>query len=82
MLPRIEDGRRFIHRARAGLTGPSPDGHMLALHIDGRGGTSHMVVALLWPTPAVALSDRPHSLILCGEGSLFDTSGWGVFGLR
>ena len=74
-MQHVDEARRFLARARAGLAGPGAGGHMLALHVDGRGGTSHLVVCLLWPTPPIALADRPHSLVLCGDAGLYADLG-------
>jgi hypothetical protein len=78
----LAPGRRFLERARAGITGPSPGGHMLALFVDARGGGKQLVVALLWVTPVQYGVDRPPALILCGTTHIFDESGWGAFGMR
>jgi len=46
----LEEGRLFIERARAGLSGVSEGGRMLSLYIDGKQGPT-MVLFLLWMTP-------------------------------
>ena len=59
----LEEGRRFAARARAGLTGASEGGRMLALHVDGKQGST-MVLFLLWLTPDFVPVPREPSLIL------------------
>jgi hypothetical protein len=59
----LDEGRRFVVRARAGLSGVSDGGRMLALHIDGKQGAT-MVIFLIWLLPDFVPVQREPSLIL------------------
>lgn len=59
----VDEGRRFVVRARAGLGGVSDGGRMLALNVDGKQGAT-MVIFLLCLVPDFVPVLRGPSLIL------------------
>ena len=59
----LEEGRQFVARVRAGLSGVSEGGRMLALHVDGKQGPM-MVLFLLSMTPDFVPVLRDPALIL------------------
>jgi hypothetical protein len=62
-LDALEERRRFVARARAGLGGVSEGGRMLALYVDAPDGPT-MVLFLLWLIPDFIPVQREPSLIL------------------
>lgn len=62
-LINLAAARRFVERARLGLGGFSPGGHLMALHLPGRGETV-TVLAALWTTPAGPWAPRDPALVL------------------
>lgn len=65
----FDEGRRFAVRARAGLSGVSEGGRMLALHIDGKQGLT-MVIFVIWLVPDFVPVQREPSLILTSLGAI------------
>jgi hypothetical protein len=59
----LEEGQRFVTRARAGIGGPSESGRMLALQVEGRRG-SELLLFLLQLTPTLAFVHREPTLVI------------------
>ena len=59
----LEEGQRFVNRARAGIGGPSESGRMLALHVEVRRG-AEMLLFLLQVTPTFAFVHRTPTLVI------------------
>jgi hypothetical protein len=59
----LDEGRRFVMRARAGLSSVSDGGRMLTLNMEGKQGAM-MVICLLWLVPDFVHVLREPSLIL------------------
>jgi len=74
----LEEGRRFLARARAGLGGVSPSGWAMALNVEGRAGLE-TVLCVVWHLWRPHVPDREPVLLLAtadairieyGEGTL------------
>jgi hypothetical protein len=66
----LEEGRRFLARALAGLGGVSERGRMMAFEVGGQ-----MMVCLLWITLAVAARE-PAVILTTAESPISDTQPW------
>lgn len=73
-MTRVDVGRRFLERVRAGIGGISEHGRMLALVVDGRRGPE-MVVFMLWLAPVPYIQGYRPSLILATADGIFDGPG-------
>jgi len=59
----LDESRRFLERARAGIGGVSESGRTLAMSMEGKRGTE-IVLCLLWLTPTFVYVSREPSLVI------------------
>jgi hypothetical protein len=74
----LEEGRRFLARARAGLAGVSDSGKMIAFTVE-----AETVVGLLWgPPPLPGVTGRPALVLRSAEAFLPESAEIAVMLLR